>query len=30
MPGANNNQGPTVAASVWWGRIRAWNTNPGW
>ena len=30
MPGANNNQGPTQAASVWWGRIRAWNTNPGW
>ncbi len=33
-PGNNNNVGPSGAAgqviSMWWGRIRVWNTDPGW
>jgi len=24
------NQGPAQPTSVWWGRIQAWNQNPGW
>ena len=28
--GRNMNQGPAQPTSVWWGRIQAWNQNPGW
>jgi len=28
--GRNLNQGPTREQSLWWGRIRAWNSDPGW
>jgi len=28
--GRNINQGPDHLQSLWWGRIRAWDTNPGW
>lgn len=28
--GRNMNQGPTQAQSLWWGRVRAWRTDPGW
>jgi len=28
--GRNINQGPPTAQSLWWGRIRVYNTNPGW
>lgn len=28
--GRNMNQGPGQEQSVWWGAVRAWNTNPGW
>jgi len=28
--GRNINQGPPTAQSLWWGRVRMWNANPGW
>lgn len=28
--GANLNQGPGAAQSLWWGRIKIHNTDPGW
>jgi hypothetical protein len=28
--GIDQNNGPPQNQSVWWGRIRAWQTNPGW
>ena len=28
--GENMNQGPGQPESMWWGRIRLWNTDPGW
>ena len=27
--GRNMNQGPGLVQSAWWGRIRVWNSNPG-
>jgi len=26
----NINQGPDHPQNIWWGRVRLWNTNPGW
>lgn len=28
--GRNMNQGPDHPQSLWWGRVRAWNRDPGW
>jgi len=29
--GRNLDQGiPSGTMSLWWGRVRAWNQNPGW